>query len=259
MSTDIKITVVTPSYNQGKFIERTILSVLNQTYRNIEYIIIDGGSTDETMEIVNRYRGRIDVIVHEKDKGQSDAINKGFKLATGTLVGWLNSDDVLYPDAIERIASLYREDPSAAIYYGATLDYIDSDDHLLHSRTSIIPNKAYLLNTNYDVIQQGSFYNAEIVRKVNYVDESIYYCMDLELWLRLLDHGSIVAYKGKSIAAIRRWEDAKTSLGGHKFVKNIEEVLRKYKAKKFSRTFYRIQYMKLMFTTKKLLRYKYTG
>ncbi|OYU92630.1 MAG: glycosyltransferase, partial [Bacteroidetes bacterium B1(2017)] len=103
---NLLFTIITPSFNQGEFIEATILSVLNQTYKNIQYIIVDGGSTDNTMDIVNKYRDSIDIIVHEKDKGQSDAINKGFKLSKGDLIGWINSDDILYPTCVENIIKL---------------------------------------------------------------------------------------------------------------------------------------------------------
>ena len=117
MDQNLRVSIVTPSYNQGQFIEETILSVLNQSYKNIQYILVDGGSTDNTMEIVNKYKGEIDVIIHEKDKGQSDAINKGFKLSDGVLVGWINSDDILYPDCIEKIVDLFRSNPDGSIYY----------------------------------------------------------------------------------------------------------------------------------------------
>src|ERR1035437_8370385 len=119
------ITIVTPSFNQGQFIEETILSVLNQTYKNIQYIIVDGGSTDQTMDVVNKYKDKIDIIINEKDDGQTDAINKGFKLAKGELVGWINSDDMLYPECVEKIVELYIEKPDGAIYYGSKSNFID--------------------------------------------------------------------------------------------------------------------------------------
>lgn len=230
----MKVSVITPSYNQGKFIERTILSVLNQTYKNIEYIIIDGGSTDETMAVVDRYRDRIDIVVHEKDKGQSDAINKGFKLATGDLVGWINSDDILYPDCVENIVSLVNKNPDGCIYYPSAIDLIDANDNVTGSIKKYITGKSTLIQKDYDLIQQGSFYRTETVRKVNFLDEKRHYCMDLDLWLKLLDHGKIYYYDKASLAAFRMWEDSKTSTGGLKFFKDIKQTLRMHNMQVFS-------------------------
>lgn len=245
MNQNIKVTVVTPSYNQGQFIEETILSVLNQTYKNIQYIIVDGGSTDNTMEIVKKYSDQIDIVIHEKDNGQSDAINKGFRLATGVLVGWLNSDDIYYPTCIEDIVALYRVSPEGSIYFPRKLDYIDGVGKLLHTRTSEITGKDFLLNQDYDVIQQGSFYSRDALNQVNFVNEDIYYCMDLDLWLRLLDKGPIYFTKGSALSAIRRWEETKSSNSGAKFVNNIQETINKYGAKKISKTQIKIVYIKL--------------
>jgi len=234
------VTIVTPSYNQGNFIEATILSVLNQTYPHIQYIIIDGGSTDHTMQVVDKYKDRIDVIVHEKDKGQSDAINKGFKLAKGELVGWINSDDLLYPDCVEQIVKLYTQHNDGAVYYGSLLDRIDGEGELITVKKALITNRDYLLKTDYDVIQQGSFYPLKLVKKVDYVDEGIHYCMDLDLWLRLLNYGPIYAYNDKPIAAFRTWEGAKTITGNTTFLKDIKKLLLKNKAPLFAKTILRL-------------------
>ena len=235
MNNNIKISIVTPSYNQGQFIEQTILSVLNQTYKNIEYILVDGGSTDNTMEIVNKYKDRIDIIISEKDKGQSDAINKGFKLATGKLAGWINSDDILYPDCVEKIVELYLNHPDGSIYYSAVLDRIDAQGKFIEKCTRKIVDKNYLLNTNYSVIQQGSFYERNALETVNYLDENIYYCMDLDLWLRLLDVGKIYYYQEKSLAGFRRWEGTKTQQTGGKFLDDVINTINKHGAKAFSK------------------------
>jgi glycosyltransferase involved in cell wall biosynthesis len=234
MNDQIKISIVTPSYNQGRFIEATILSVVNQTYKNIEYILVDGGSTDNTMDIVNKYKDRIDIVISEKDKGQSDAINKGFRLSTGKLVGWINSDDILYPDCVEKIVALYHENPDGSIYYPASIDLIDKEGKFLYKRLQKIPDKNYLLNKNYDVIQQGSFYETNCLKQVGYVDENSYFCMDLDLWLRLLDYGKIYYFEGSSLSAFRIWEETKTSQAGILFLKDIKRTIDKYGAKKIS-------------------------
>jgi len=244
MNNSLKVSIVTPSYNQGQFIEETILSVLNQTYKNIEYIIIDGGSTDNTMEIVNSYSDRIDIVISEKDKGQSDAINKGFKRATGELVGWINSDDILYPECIEKIVELYNLHPNGSIYYASTLDYIDHEGKLLYKSTREISNRNYLLNKNYSVTQQGSFYSRYLVQQIGYLDESIYYCMDLDLWLRLLnENNKIYSYKTHALAAFRMWEDTKTTQAGSRFLQNTKQILDRHGAKKFSLAKFHLFYM----------------
>ena len=225
MKSGIKVTVITPSYNQGQFIEETILSVLKQTYKNIQYIVVDGGSTDNTMEVVNKYKDQIDIIINEKDNGQSDAINKGFKLAKGELVGWINSDDILHPECVKRVFDTYKEKPDGAIYYNKMNTVIDAEGRILKTYEKSIPDRHYLLTNNYDVVQQGSFYQTRLVEKIGYCNENIHYCMDLDLWLRLLNHGPIYNVSDIPSAGFRIWEGTKTSTGKQKFLKNIREVL----------------------------------
>lgn len=242
------ITIVTPTYNQSRFIEKSILSVLNQTYNNIEYIIVDGGSTDNTMKIVNKYSDQVDIIISEKDKGQTDAINKGFKLAKGVLVGWLNSDDILYPQCVEQIVKLYNQNYSAAIYYHSYNDLISENGDLLKTYQNIIPNKIFLLKKNYDVIQTGSFYNRLLVKKVGYLDIDNFYCMDLDLWLNLLDYGVIEYTTDRSYASFRIYSGTKTDTGKEKFLKNIYVVLKKHGAKFYYNTIWNriyIYYIKI--------------
>jgi glycosyltransferase involved in cell wall biosynthesis len=240
MTSDIKITIVTPSFNQGEFIEKTILSVLNQTYRNIEYIVVDGNSTDASIDVINRYRDRIDVVIIEPDDGQSDAINKGFRLATGDLVGWINSDDVLYPDCVEKIVELYRQHPDGAIYYHSFNDFIDRQGEITKTYQHVIPDKRHLLTTDYSVIQQGSFYKTDLVRQVGCLDSDCYYCMDLDLFLRLLDLAPIYCTADCSHTGFRRHDATKTSEGQLKFLKNIYRTLRQHHAPWFSSAMRRI-------------------
>lgn len=236
------ITIVTPSYNQGQFIEETILSVLNQTYKNIQYIIVDGGSTDNTMEVVNKYRDKIDIIIHEKDKGQSDAINKGFRLALGELVGWINSDDILYENCVQNIVNLYEmRKNDGVIFYSSKVDLLDKNGIVYETRIVEIKNKNHIIHNNYDIIQQGSFYNLEIIKKINFLDEKLHYCMDLDLWLRLLNHGNIYYINTKNaVAGFRRWEEAKTTSGGNKFLLDILHVLRREGLSYFSLNSYKL-------------------
>ncbi|MDR7372352.1 glycosyltransferase family 2 protein [Flavobacterium aquidurense] len=230
MDNNIKVTIITPSYNQGQFIEATIQSVLNQTYNNIEYIVLDACSTDQTSEILNKYADKISKIICEKDKGQSDAINKGFKMASGDLVGWINSDDILHSDCVERIVAQYKIDSNGSIYYNSKCDIIDKQNNQIGIIDRKISDRNFLLKIKYEVLQPGSFYSTDKVRLVNFLDENCHYCMDLDLWLKLLKHGGIIDIGGSPIAGYREWELTKTSTGAEKFYKNIYEVLRRHGA-----------------------------
>lgn len=236
---EIKVSIITPSYNQGIYIEQTIISVLSQTYKNIEYIIIDGGSTDDTKDVINKYKDRIDFVISERDNGQSDAINKGFKIATGDYVGWINSDDLLYPNCIEEIVKLVQKEPDCAILYSERLDFIDSKGILIETKSNYIPNRKHLLYNNYNVFQPCSFYKREIINKIGLVDVTLNYCMDLDLWLRLLNHGKIYAYKINSLGAFRVWEESKTNNGGVRFLREIRETLLKHGSPFYSRNIIR--------------------
>lgn len=227
------ITVVTPSFNQGKYIEATINSVLNQSYTNFEYIIVDGVSKDNTIEILKRYENNPKMrIIIEKDKGQSDAINKGFKLAKGELVGWINSDDLLKIDTLEYIAKEYVRNSKASIFYG-DIDIIDDDGSYMKTTKANKINYNWLLNVNPDVTQQGSFYNTKYVRDVGYLDENIHFTMDYDLWLRLLQKGEAVRIN-KIMGEFRAQPNSKTLTSGNglKFWKDIFYVRKtKHKVK----------------------------
>lgn len=250
-----KVTIVTPSFNQGKFVEATIQSALNQTYSNIEYIFIDGGSTDETMQIVEKYLDKIDVVIHEKDRGQADAINKGFKLAKGELVGWLNSDDIIYPECVENIVRKYIEKPDGAVYYVSSLDWINENNEITDQRKVLIKDREYLLNKNYVIVQPGSFYPKGLVEKVNYLDINNHYCMDLALWLDLLQYGEIYPITlSKSLAAFRLYKGTKTDTGKIRFLNNIKIVLFQKGAKWYSTNiWYRIYFYALKLKIKQML------
>lgn len=180
-----KVTIVTPSLNQGEFIEDTILSVLNQVYPNIEFIVVDGGSTDQTVDILEKYKGRFRLI-QGQDRGQADAINIGMRASTGELVGWLNSDDVYERDCVEKIVARYLERPVASIYYGA-IRLIDKTGYFLGFPKWRGPlTYERLLRGLPAVWQPGSFYPLDLVSKVGCLDASLFMLMDFDLYLKLL-------------------------------------------------------------------------
>jgi FkbM family methyltransferase len=185
----MKISIITPSYNQAPFIERTILSVLNQNYPDLEYIVMDGGSTDGTVEILKKYSDRI-LWKSEKDNGQSDAINKGIKIATGDIIAYLNSDDTYGPDALAAIAQFFKKNPTQKWAYGKCR-IIDAKDREIRKPITFYKNfllKKYsyakLLSENF-ISQPATFWKREIHEEIGYFNESEHYCMDYEFWLRI--------------------------------------------------------------------------
>lgn len=219
------VSIITPSYNQGKYIEKTIESVINQTYSNIEYIILDSCSKDETGQILKKYRDYENIkIIIERDNGQVDAINKGFKMAKGELLGWINSDDLLDSKCIENIVDEYMKKPQAVIFYGE-LEFINDDGNKLFLKKIKDVNYDYLLNVNPDVNQPGSFYNKKYIEKIGYLDENLNFTMDYDLWLRLLCVGEAVNLN-KVVAKFRIQLNSKTMTSGNgiKFWKDIFRV-----------------------------------
>jgi glycosyltransferase involved in cell wall biosynthesis len=236
---ELLVSIVTPSYNQAEFIEKTIQSVLNQSYKNIEYIIVDGKSTDNTKDILKRYKDYLDFnikIIEEKDTGQSNAINKGFKIANGTLVGWINSDDILKPDCVSNIVDSYLKNKDATVFYG-DIDLINEDGEYINTLKAKDISYNSLLYKNPDVYQPGSFYNNAKTKEVGYVDESIHFTMDYDLWLRLLKNSRAVRIP-KVLAEFRLQPNSKTMGTGNwkKFWNNIYSVRREKHGVKFIST-----------------------
>jgi glycosyltransferase involved in cell wall biosynthesis len=184
-----RISIITPSFNQGKFIEQTIQSALSQNYPNLEYIVMDGGSSDNTVEILKKYEGKIKWF-SEKDKGQSDAINKGFKIATGDIIAWLNSDDYYLPGTLKKVGEYFMNKDQAQWVTG-DYEIVNENGRQIQSfvRTyknilRVLPFNDTLYVANY-INQPSTFWKRELLNEVGFVNEEYHLCMDYDLWLRI--------------------------------------------------------------------------
>jgi glycosyltransferase involved in cell wall biosynthesis len=184
-----KISIITPSFNQAKFIERTIKSVLQQGYKNFEYIVMDGGSTDKTPNILKKFSNQI-IWQSEKDKGQSDAINKGLKMATGDIVTYLNSDDTYEPGTLKKVIKFFQNNPEKKWVYGKC-KIINENDREIRKPITWYKNqllKKYnypkLLAENF-ISQPATFWKKELHTEFGYFDEKEKFCMDYDFWLRI--------------------------------------------------------------------------
>jgi glycosyltransferase involved in cell wall biosynthesis len=179
-----KISIVTPSFNQGEFIEETIRSVLLQNYPNIEYVVIDGGSDDNSIDIINKYKPWLSSFVSEEDRGQSHAINKGFKKCTGEILNWLCSDDILLPRALEKISSEIELEKPAWLVGGA----LRLDERSRKATKAPIPKsidiETFLFWRSRGIAQPSIYWNRKIFGTNGMVREDLSYCMDVDLWFK---------------------------------------------------------------------------
>lgn len=175
---------MTPSFNQAPFLEDTIRSVLSQNYPRLEYIIVDGGSTDGSADIIEKYSDKLAWWVSEKDKGQTDAINKGFAHARGEVLAWLNSDDTYEPGAIATAVKFLQAHPEIGLVYGDA-NFINVEGRVIGRFASAQTDLRRLRQGYVHIPQQASFFRADLWPAVGPLDSSFYFAMDYDLWVRI--------------------------------------------------------------------------
>jgi glycosyltransferase involved in cell wall biosynthesis len=207
-STTPLVSIVTPSYNQGRYLEATIRSVLEQDYPRIEYLIIDGGSTDDSIEIIRNYAHRLAYWSSEADRGQTDAINKGFERAQGDILAWLNSDDLYHPGAVSQVVAFLHDHQEVGMVYGDA-DYIDVSGKVIGHFPAAQTDYKRLRRGYVHIPQQAAFFRARLWRMVGPLDPSFYFAMDYDLWVRIATIAPI-RYHPRTWASFRLHGDAKS-------------------------------------------------
>lgn len=223
------ISIVTPSLNQGRFIRQCIESVLSQDYPKFEFIIIDGGSTDETISVIQEYETSISYWISEPDEGQSDAINKGFRRASGEIVSWLNADDYYLPGALDSVVNAYRAEPTSPFYFGDGLRV--SENGTLIAKffprgAMVFDRQALIMGLNY-ILQPSTFINRYALEKVGYLDIELHYGLDSDLWMRLSSLGQPCPIPSV-LAATREYGATKTASGSFARVEELRKIALKY-------------------------------
>jgi glycosyltransferase involved in cell wall biosynthesis len=223
-----RVSIVTPSYNQGRFIEETIRSVLLQGYPDLEYIIVDGGSTDESVGIIRRYEPWLTYWVSERDSGQSDAINKGFAQSTGDVLNWINSDDLLAPGALQRVAVAFRTAPHNLIM--GNVQHFGSDTqgaYVVRQRHVRFDSLVQMWRLSAVWQQPGTFFPGRLWQQVGGLDETLHYAMDYDLLCRFLATSS-TTYVDRVLARFRLHDASKGISSPADTLIEVRQVARRY-------------------------------
>jgi glycosyltransferase involved in cell wall biosynthesis len=187
------VSIITPSYNQADFLEETVLSVLDQDYQNLEYIIVDGGSTDGSLEIIKKYSDQLAWWVSEPDRGQTDAINKGFAKANGEILAWLNSDDTYLSGAVSEAVAYLQDHPEVGMVYGDA-NLIDEESHVIGKFPARQTDYQRLMRGYVHIPQQSTFFRSKLWKIVGPLDPAFFFAMDYDLWVRLSQQAPLKYY-----------------------------------------------------------------
>lgn len=219
-----KISIITPSYNQANFLESTIHSVKKQNYDNYEHIIIDGGSTDGSVEIIEKYESYLTYWESVRDKGQSDAINKGISKSSGDLICWLNSDDLLFDGALEKIAIAFNQFNDASLIYGSGVK-TDHTGKIIIKKIEAQKYSRDKLRKRLYFLQPSMVFKRKIFEKIGGLNINSHYGMDWELALKISKIGKIY-HIPHYIGKLRRHENAKTNVGKWIVAKELARISR---------------------------------
>jgi glycosyltransferase involved in cell wall biosynthesis len=231
-----RISVVVPNFNYGRFLDQTLRSIIEQGYPNLELIVVDGGSSDDSVDVIRRHEASLAWWVSEKDRGQSHAINKGLQRATGDVVNWLCSDDRLAPGALHRIAAAFAADPTLDVLVGRCRYEDQRDgrswtDHPRQERMDLIP-------TCFVCSQPSTFFRRTLLQRSEPVDESYHYAMDWELWAYLHSRGARFVVIDDVLSVCGVHGQSKTDTAGDRATREIERVYRTYVAERVPLTFW---------------------
>lgn len=229
-----KISIVTPSYNQRQFLEETIRSVLLQGYPNLEYIIIDGGSTDNSVEIIKKYEKWLTYWVSEKDSGQSQAINKGFEKATGDILGWLNSDDLLEPDALLRVSNAVCTHKEIPVHWivGGMVFFDNQPGQNIRVKEPCFPDTLEnWLVRSWFAPQPSTFWSRKAWLAVGPLREDLHYSFDREYWLRLRFAGYNPMIIPQILSKFRYHDKSKSTLSNYSFMRERNIIRTEYASK----------------------------
>jgi glycosyltransferase involved in cell wall biosynthesis len=220
------VSIVTPSLNGGRFIEGAIESVRAQDYPRVEHIVVDGGSTDETLAVLARYSPPVRWI-SDRGTGQSAAINRGFRLASGRILSWLNADDVLHPSAVSAVVERFRGDPARMMVYGTGV-FVDHGGQSIEPLRSIEPfHLDRLIEVHNYIVQPATFVRREALETVGYVDETLTWSMDWDLWIRI-GRRFPVDFLPRPLATVRLHDDTRTNRAGLAKLRELHRIVRRY-------------------------------
>jgi glycosyltransferase involved in cell wall biosynthesis len=230
-----RISIVTPNLNQGKFLEEAILSVIGQAYPNLEYIIMDGESTDHSVDIIKKYEKSISIWESKKDNGQADAINRGFAMASGDILGWLNSDDFYLPGALIQVAGTAHIGLPQLVYGDCLVIREDRDNRAYAMRLKDRENRSDLLNGS--LAQSSAFWTKTTWLKVGPLDTKLHFAFDLDWFNRAKLQGIPFVHIPKHLSVFRSHEACKTQSGGEDRLREIADIYGRYRNKNYEDAF----------------------